>query len=163
MGKGKSSSQEMKINPELAAAAKENYGMAQQIAKLGYQPNRGVTIAGFTPQQQAAMSGNVNAASAFGLPTAAPMAGMPPTETSATGIQGYSTGAEYDDMLSKLPAGYRAQIDSFFNDPNAMPSKASGGGGGGKGGKGVSTPMSRAQSQDEQLRNSWNYALGIRR
>lgn len=134
---GKTSEQSTSINPEVAKAAAKNYAMAQDVAKLGYQPNRGVTIAGFTPQQQAAMSGNVQAASAFGLPTAAPMSGIPPTQTSATGIQGYSTGAEYDDMLSKLPGGYRASINSFFADPNKQiertkPAKVSRNGGGKK-------------------------------
>ena len=120
MAGGKTSKKTSEINENLANIAANNYAMAQDIARLGYQPNRGVTVAAFTPQQEAAMRGTNAAATAFGLPSVAdPMAGMPAPETSAGGVRGYSSGADYDQMLARLPAGYRGNIDAFFANPNA--------------------------------------------
>lgn len=119
MSKGKTSRNETHVNEDLARAGAEQYAMATDIARLGFQPNRGVTIAGFTPQQMAGMQGTSDAARAFGLPHVANVAAtMPATDTSATGIAGYSTAPEYDAMIGLLPEGFRRSIDAFFADPN---------------------------------------------
>lgn len=118
----KTSTSETKINEDVSKAASQNWQLAQNIAKLGYQPNRGVTIAAFTPQQEAAMRGTNTAANAFGMGMAGdPLANMPQAETSASGIRGYSTGADYDQMISRLPPEYRAQMEQLFQTQQKQP------------------------------------------
>ena len=59
------------------------------------------------------------ASEAFGLEGGGPSS-MPTAETSATGIKGYSTGKEYDDMISKsLSPALQEAINKFFIDRNA--------------------------------------------
>ncbi len=120
-GGGKGDKQESKVElpKELREAAERTLEKGEKVSQLGYQPNRAVTIAGFTPMQQSSMQNTANAANAFGLgaPTNA-MVGMPATQTSAGGIQGYSTAAGYDEAVAGLPQGYRDYLNSFFIDPN---------------------------------------------
>lgn len=113
----KTSQNSSHINEDVAYNAAEVQAMAKDVSRLGYQPNRGVTIAAFTPDQEAAMANTNNSAAAFGMNTGGGPS-MPAIQTSGTGVRGYSTGAEYDDMLSRLPEGYRKSIQSFFADPN---------------------------------------------
>ena len=96
-GKGGTQTSQVKIDPRLAEGAAASIAGALQSAGLDYAPNRGTTIAGFTPQQMAAFEGANSAASAFGLPTGG--VNMPEaTVDPSTGIAGYSTGAAYDAM-----------------------------------------------------------------
>lgn len=115
-GKGGQSTQQ--IDPALTAAARDALDFSASAAAIPFSPNRGVQIAGFTPQQQAAFANANTAAGALGLATgAAPT--MPALETNAAGIQGYSTGASYDDMLNKsVTPGMQAAIAQLFANPN---------------------------------------------
>jgi hypothetical protein len=114
-GGGKGGETQQRIDPRLADASAKVLERAEAASKIPYSPNRGVTIAAFTPQQKAAMANASDAAEAFGMEGgAAP--NMPKTETSATGIRGYSTGKEYDDMVAKsLSPELQAAINSFFS------------------------------------------------
>lgn len=116
-GGGKGGESETKINPEIAEAARQNYAMAQATAQLGHQPNRGVTVAALDPTQIASMENNNTGLDAFGMSTSAPMAGLPQPETDSAGFRGYSTAPSYDDMMSRMPSGYREYIDQFFINP----------------------------------------------
>lgn len=107
----------------LQDAAQSNLARADYVSQLGYVPQYGLDVAGFTPMQQSAMQNTADAASAFGLsaPTNA-MAGMPAQQTNNLGFSGYSSGALYDDALAQLaqnrPAQYEA-INSMFIDPTS--------------------------------------------
>ena len=119
-GGGSTTTQEL---PEwLQDAAKSNLARADYVSQIGYVPQYGLDVAGFTPMQQSAMQNTANAASAFGLsaPTNA-MAGMPAQQTNNLGFSGYSSGALYDDALARLQASRPAQYDAIndmFIDPN---------------------------------------------
>lgn len=121
MGKGKDtqssknrSAENRNIDPVLEERGDRMSAFSQFAAALGYQPNRGVTIAGFTPMQQAGFQNISNAASAFGMarPQNA-MAGMPQTQTQG-GIAGYSTGPHFDAMVSQLPPQFQQALASLF-------------------------------------------------
>lgn len=122
MGKGSDkaegrSDQRRSIDPILEERGDRMAALAQLAAALGYQPNRGVTIAGFTPMQQAAFQNVSNAAGAFGMARPAnPMAGMPQTQMQG-GIAGYSSAPHFDAMVGALPPGYREALQSLFLDP----------------------------------------------
>ena len=119
-GGGSTTTQEL---PEwLQDAAKSNLARADYVSQIGYVPQYGLDVAGFTPMQQSAMQNTANTASAFGLsaPTNA-MAGMPAQQTNNLGFSGYSSGALYDDALARLQARRPAQYDAIndmFIDPN---------------------------------------------
>ena len=107
----------------LQDAAQSNLARADYVSQLGYVPQYGLDVAGFTPMQQSAMQNTADAASAFGLsaPTNA-MAGMPAQQTNNLGFSGYSSGALYDDALAQLQANRPAQYDainSMFIDPTS--------------------------------------------
>ncbi len=70
------------------------------------------------------------AATAFGM-EGTTETGMPPPETSASGIRGYSTGKDYDEMIAKsLSPELRAAIEGFFSLTAGNGSKKSSGSGG---------------------------------
>lgn len=119
---GKTSESKTEINEDVAREADYKYNVAKDIAGLGYQPNRGVTIAAFTPQQEAAMRGVNTAANAFGMGIQGdPLAHMPTPEVSASGIRGYSTGADYDQMIARLPPEFRAKLDAIIAGVGGRP------------------------------------------
>lgn len=112
------SKQRTKINPKLRRAGEGVLAAALQSASMPYAPNRGVTIAAFSPQEKAAFRGANVAASAFGLPTAGLMDLGPTQKASAGGIRGYSTGDIYDRMVGRsTDKDFRQQrqaiLDSF--------------------------------------------------
>lgn len=120
-GGGSTQTQVAELPSWLQDAAQENLGRARMTADIGYVPQYGLDVAGFTPMQTSAMQNTANAASAFGLaaPTNA-MAGMPAQQTNNLGFSGYSSGALFDDALSQLQANRPAQYDymnSMFIDP----------------------------------------------
>ena len=84
-------------------AAKANLSRADYVSRLGYVPQYGIDVAGFTPMQSSAMQNTANAAAAFGLqaPVDA-MAGMPQTQTNNLGFTGYSSGDIYDTYQANL-------------------------------------------------------------
>jgi hypothetical protein len=159
MGKGGSQTTSVTIPAWLQEAAQRNLARADQTSTIGYTPYYGPDVAALTPMQEAAMSGTNMAASAFGMPAAAG-SGMPPAQTFAGGVQGYSAGGLYDQALAELQRrapGQYAALRAPFIDPitGAMPSGVYGapapamapaapsagaaysGGGGGGGGNGM--------------------------
>jgi hypothetical protein len=66
-----------------------SYG--KEVGKIPYQPWTGIDVAGFNPQQQAAMQSFADMGNAFGMgmPTDV-MQGMPTEYTDASGTTGYS-------------------------------------------------------------------------
>lgn len=94
-GKGGNQTTTVEIDPRLEQIGVATGVGALQTAALPYRPTRGVQIAAFTPQQQAAMMGASSAASALGLPSASP-AVMPRPKVNSMGILGYDPGDMYD-------------------------------------------------------------------
>ena len=120
-GGGSTTTQQAQLPAWLQDAAKSNLARADYVSQLGYVPQYGLDVAGFTPMQQSAMQNTANAASAFGLgaPTDA-MAGMPAQQTNNLGFSGYSSGDLFNNYLSNLQAQRPAQYDamnSMFIDP----------------------------------------------
>jgi hypothetical protein len=105
----------------LQDAAQGNLARADFVSKIGYVPQYGLDVAGFTPMQTSAMQNTADAASAFGLqaPSNA-MAGMPAQQTNNLGFSGYSSGDLYRDYLGNFqqqaPSQFAA-LNSMFIDP----------------------------------------------
>jgi len=146
-GKGGKDVTKVELPEELQEGAKGVLAAAMQSAALPYSPNRGVSIAAFTPQQQAAFQGANAAAQAFGLPAASnqQMAQANPTpERSANGVMGYSTGKLFDQnknaSMSQEDQRKRDDLLKYYGtvgrdiDPRSAPSGGKGGtpSGGGK-------------------------------
>lgn len=97
-------------------AAKAALARAEGVANIGYAPYYGPDVAAITPQQIAAMQGTNQAASAFGMQTTDPMAGLPPAQN-FNGVQGYSSGSLYDQAVAELqrrnPEQYNAIMAQF--------------------------------------------------
>lgn len=94
----KTSTNKQTIDPRISKAAGPLIGMSKRLGKLPFVPNRGITIAGFNPQQQAAFDGIGQAAAAYGMPSSS-QGGIPAPTMGADGISGYSTGPSYDQMM----------------------------------------------------------------
>lgn len=116
---GGSSTTEVKVPQFLEDAARQNLSRADLISQIGYVPYYGPDVAAMTPNQIAGMQNTASGASAFGL--AAPsdvMAGMPQSQDFG-GVQGYSSGAMYDQALRELqtraPGQYQAIANMFIN------------------------------------------------
>jgi hypothetical protein len=115
-GKGGTSKQE--IDPALTAAARDALDFAAAGAAVPYSPNRGVQFSAFTPQQEAGMASADQAAAAFGMPSAGGGSAMPATQTSASGIEGYSTAEDFDQMKDQSMApGLQEALAKLFADP----------------------------------------------
>lgn len=99
-GKGGKQTDTKEIPLSLETGAQSALASAMQAASLDFSPNRGVTIAGFSPQQEAAFAGANMAASAFGMPTGDGQY-LPEAQTTADGYKGYSTGGLYDEMRAQ--------------------------------------------------------------
>lgn len=139
--KGGSETTEVKLPPEIEAAAKANLKVADEVAAIGMTPYTGPTVAGFTPQQMAAMQGTDNAAAAFGLPSVTggnasrmsnaqryqALTGMAPPKVTGGGMTGYSGYGAMQDAIKSMPPAQRAAIESFIMDPvtGAKPTNAS--------------------------------------
>jgi len=118
-GKGGSQTTEVKIPKWLENAAQQNIARADVLSTIGYTPYYGADVAAMTPQQVAAMQGTGQAASAFGMPSADPMAGAPQAQNFG-GMQAYSSGGLYDQALAELQAsrpGQYAALTAPFIDP----------------------------------------------
>lgn len=100
-GKGGKNTTTVELDPRLEEGAVNAMAGALASAGLDYSPNRGTTIAAFSPQQMAAFQGANQAAGAFGLPTGGePANSMPTPEMGASGVLGYSTGGQYDANIA---------------------------------------------------------------
>lgn len=115
-------------------AAQDALAAANRVANIGYTPYYGPDVAALTPMQEAAMRGTGQAALAFGVPTADPMAGLPPA-TNFNGTLGYSSGGLYDLALAELkrrdPKQYAALTADIVPQPApaaSVPTPVQGGG-----------------------------------
>lgn len=138
-GKGGSTETSIDIDPRLEELGVATGVGALKTAALPFRPTRGVQVAGFTPQQNAAMEGAATAASAFGLPSAGP-ANMPEMEANSMGILGYDPSYLYDDMVARSftpeDLAARDEISQFYGERadkianmNRKIKKSGGGGG----------------------------------
>jgi hypothetical protein len=136
-GKGDSSTQTVKLPPEIEALATRNLQGAEKAGQIGYVPYQGPTMAALNPAAIANMRNNQQMAGAFGLQTADPTAALPQAQTYAGGMQGYSPFDLYTQALSKIAPGQAAAIKSFSINPQtgaastavAQPKRGSGNGG----------------------------------
>lgn len=130
---GGSKTTEIKIPEWLEDAAKAGLARADAASRIPYAPYYGPDVAAMTPAQIASMQGTNAAASAFGLQTSDPMAGLPQA-TNYNGMMAYSSGSGYDAAVEELkrrqPGTYNAIMGQFI-DPitGKMPEGASGGAG----------------------------------
>lgn len=108
MGGGKSTTS-VTVPAWLEEAAKSGLSRAEGVSRIGYAPYYGPDVAAMTPMQMAAMQGTNQMASAFGMPTADPMAGMPAVGNYG-GMPAYSSGSMYDAALAELQ---RRQPDTY--------------------------------------------------
>lgn len=118
-GKGGSQTTEVKIPKWLEQAAQQNIARADVLSTIGYTPYYGPDVAAMTPQQIAAMQGTGQAASAFGMPSADPIAGAPQAQNFG-GMQAYSSGGLYDQAVADFAAarpGQYAAMTAPFIDP----------------------------------------------
>lgn len=134
MAKGGEKTQTVELPPEIREAALKNLNVASNVAALPYVPNFGLSMAAFTPSQEASFANTNAAASAFGLPTAQGT-GLPQAQN-VGGFRGYSTQNLYEDMLSKVNPQVRDLYNAFFTPQGremlgASPIEALLGGGGG--------------------------------
>ena len=134
-GKGSSTqTTEVKLPPFLEKAAKENIAMADEVGRLGFMPNLGPTVAGFSPGQRAAMDNTNQAAQAFGMQQAGDVDDYMMGESFNDGAA-YGGAPVYDQMLAGLTPEQRAAIMSFISS-DVGGTHSAGTGTGGKGGKG---------------------------
>ena len=119
MGKGGSQTSKVEIPKWLEDYAKSMLAQASETAKIGYTPYYGPDVAAMTPGQLSAIGNTNAAASAFGMQTYDPTAGMPQSQD-YNGMQAYSSGPIYDMALAELqrrrPAQYAA-LTAPFIDP----------------------------------------------
>ena len=118
-GKGGSQSTSVQVPAWLENAAQQNLGRANQVSQIGYTPYFGPDVAAMTPMQIASMQGTNQAASAFGLPTADPMAGMPQAQDYG-GMSAYSSAPMFEQSVAALRANAPGQanaIAGMFIDP----------------------------------------------
>ena len=108
MGGGKTTTS-VTVPEWLESAAKSGLSRAEDVSRIPYAAYYGPDVAAMTPMQVAAMQGTNQMASAFGVPTADPMAGMP-TAGDYGGMPAYSSGSMYDAALAELQ---RRQPDTY--------------------------------------------------
>jgi hypothetical protein len=163
MGGGGRNTTEVTVPAWLEDAAKRNLAKADTLSQIGYTPYYGPDVAAMTPMQMAAMRGTDVAASAFGMPTADPMSGVP-TAKDYGGMSAYSSGDMYDQALAELERrmpGQFAALRAPFIDPvtGAQPGSPYGSGSamGGAGGSAsaaapavsVATPSAGGAGRDD--------------
>lgn len=108
--------QETKINEKLAAASEPLIKYSQDIAQMPFTPNRGVTIADFSPMQKAAFSGTDAMASAFGLQGSGGQTGLPQAVDSGGGVMGFGSGGIFDqNVAASMSPAQSDFITNFYN------------------------------------------------
>lgn len=121
-GKGGSTTSKVEVPQWMEDAAQENIGYARDIARLDYVPYYGPDVAAATPQQMASWQGANQAASAFGMPTAAISV---PEAQNFGGVQAYSSGNIYDQALAELrrrrPEQFAARQNLFGQPQQQQP------------------------------------------
>jgi hypothetical protein len=106
MSLGGKTTEKQQIDPALKDAALAQLDMARSVGQLGFVPYKGATVAGFQPNQIAAMQNTNAGLGAFGLGTAAVPTGGD-----------LSPYAIYQQQLAMMDPGQRALIESMFINP----------------------------------------------
>jgi hypothetical protein len=123
MGGGKKTTS-VTVPEWLESAAKSGLSRAEDVSRIPYAAYYGPDVAAMTPMQVAAMQGTNQMASAFGTPTADPMAGMAAAGDYG-GMSAYSSGSMYDAALAELqrrqPETYAKLMAPFANQPLVQP------------------------------------------
>ncbi len=118
------------VDPAVAKDSNALNNLFRSLASSGYEPDRGVTIADFTPQQKTAMQSTDVAAAAFGAPTSGFGVGQldpqgnprldfsagPVAERSASGIMGFRPSGEFDASRAALSEDKSQAMDQFYTD-----------------------------------------------
>jgi hypothetical protein len=141
---GKTSTQEQSgvqnVDPTLRSEYVNMLNAFKGIASGGEQINQDVTVAGFTPAQEAAFSMGDSAATAFGF-TPAGRDDSIQMDTNALGIKGYSPGRAALANVENMDPIQKQRMDMFYDalgtqiDDKAPETPDTGGGkGSGKGG-----------------------------
>ena len=128
-GKSGSSTQTTRVRlPRvLERAARENLALADDVGRMGFMPNLGPTVAGFSPGQRAAMGNTNQAAQAFGMQQAGDVDDYMMGESFNDGAA-YGGAPIYEQMLAGLTPEQRASILSFVSSDVGAPSSARSGG-----------------------------------
>lgn len=106
MSLGGKTTEKQQIDPALKDAALAQLDMARAVGQLGFVPYKGATVAGFQPNQIAAMQNTNAGLDAFGFNTAAVPTGGD--------LSPYSI---YQQQLAMMDPGQRAFIESMFINP----------------------------------------------
>jgi hypothetical protein len=106
MSLGGKTTEKQQIDPALRDAALAQLDMARAVGQLGFVPYKGDTVAGFQPNQIAAIQNNNAGMDAFGFSTAAAPTGG-----------NLSPYAIYQEQLAQMDPGQREFIDSLFINP----------------------------------------------
>ena len=155
MGGGGKNTTSVTVPAWLEEAAKDALLRANSASRTGYTPYYGPDVAALTPREIAGMQGTSQMASAFGMPTSDPMAGMP-AATNYGGMSAYSSGDMYDAALAELerrmPGQYAALRAPFIDPVTGMmvSGSASGNAGAGAVGAGAMPATMRAAMPRER-------------
>lgn len=124
-GKGGSNTSAQSIPEWVSGPAKENLAQARVAGQIGYMPYYGPEVAGLSPMQQQSMQNTHSGLQAFGLaPEGQYQSGLPPAQTFAGGVQGYSSGNLFDQAVAELALRQpeiAAQYKKFYSQPDAPP------------------------------------------
>lgn len=117
-----SSKSQTQVPAWLEAAMRRNVSAAEQAGQVGFVPYSGPTVAGFTPDQTAAMGNTNAAAAAFGLVQGG--AGVPAPQQFAGGFSGYSAMPLYEAGLAGIDPAQRALIEGQMAPAPVAPQMA---------------------------------------
>ena len=115
---GKKTSEDVttkQVDPAVATESSALVNLFRGMASQEYQPNRGVTVADFSPAQKASFASTDAAASAFGAPVAGGT-GLPQAERSASGIMGFKPSKEFDASVAALSPEFVNARKDFRKD-----------------------------------------------
>jgi hypothetical protein len=112
-GKTSEKTTKQEVDRNLVTDYNKLTGLGAMLGGMRHEPNSQPTIAALTPAQEASMAATNNAASAFGMPTAAAPA-MPEAEMSASGIKGYSTIKDFLASVAGVSDERKGQEADFY-------------------------------------------------
>lgn len=107
----------MQIPEWMEQPARRNIARAEEISQLGYIPNFGPQVAGFSNAQYRSMGNNNQMARAYGMQT--PTSDVPEPTMFANGVRGYSSYPLFQQNVNTLrnerPGQYGAIMNQFIN------------------------------------------------
>lgn len=119
-GLGGKTQSSVEIPAYIEEAAQRLLPRADQASRIGYTPYYGPDVAGVSSGQQAAFSGMDAQSAALGLPTSGPS--TVPQAQDFGGVMGLSSGALFDDAVSRLERerpGQAGLLAGQFADPQS--------------------------------------------